>query len=71
MLVACGSQDPVRAPGSRGKALGHATIASTADEGDRVSESVTYGNCVICGEELRHGDWVIRAEEMRKLGCGS
>ncbi|BCJ45169.1 hypothetical protein GCM10010168_69700 [Actinoplanes ianthinogenes] len=29
--------------------------------------TTTYGNCVICGEELRHGDWVIRAEEMRKL----
>ncbi len=26
-----------------------------------------FGECLRCGEELRHGDWVIRAEEIRKL----
>jgi hypothetical protein len=32
-----------------------------------MSEKTTYGNCLYCGEELRHGDWVIRTDEIRKL----
>lgn len=27
----------------------------------------THGECLRCGNELRDGDWVIRAEEIRKL----
>lgn len=30
-------------------------------------ESKSYGECLYCGEELHYGDWVIEAEEIRKL----
>jgi len=28
---------------------------------------MSYGACLYCGEELRYGDWVIKAEEIRKM----
>lgn len=34
---------------------------------DNLKRMTTYGSCLRCGEELRHGDWVIQTEEIRKL----
>lgn len=31
------------------------------------SDPASFGDCLFCGEELRHGDWVIKADEIRKL----
>jgi hypothetical protein len=32
-----------------------------------MAESTSYGECLQCGVELRHGDWVIDADEIRKM----
>jgi hypothetical protein len=32
-----------------------------------MSESTTYGTCLFCGNDLLHGDWVVKADEIRKM----